>query len=60
MPIPLKEGTDISGLSTLLYLILLHDCKAANNILDLLKAANYVKDVPLGKACLVILLVFIV
>jgi hypothetical protein len=48
MPVPFKEGVDVKDLKQVLYNLSPKDCKAMDDILDLLKKIGVVEDVPLG------------
>jgi hypothetical protein len=49
MPIPFKDGTSVSDLKQTPYSLSLKDRRAMDEILDPLKAAGVIEDVPLGE-----------
>lgn len=53
MPIPFKEGVEIKDLKQAPYNLSRRDQQAMDDILDPLKEAGVVEDVPLGKPSLV-------
>jgi hypothetical protein len=60
MLIPFKDSVAIDDLKQTLYALSLKDRRAMDKILDPLKEAGVIKDVPLGKPSPAVSLAFVV
>jgi hypothetical protein len=60
MPILFKPGVDIKDLRQTPFLLSIKDYTNINVILNLLKEARVIKDIPLGQPSLIASLAFIV